>query len=94
MNLDANQIEGEPQEVGTADGCKILHVKTKGGLHTLWKTGRHEAQMIGSGPYRAVAMAVADRIVGRVAWSVLEKSEPPNESEVAEWVEISKLAAK
>lgn len=94
MNLDINQIDGEPQEVGTADGCKILHVRTKGGLHTLWKTGRGEAQMVGSGPYRALAMAVADKIVGRVSWSVMEKSEQPGEAEVLEWVNISKLAAE
>lgn len=94
MDLSLNDIEGSPEEIGSVGDEKVLHVRTKGGFHTLWKTGRGQSSMVGSGARRVVAMAVADRILkNKVSWTVLEKSEPPSEEEVSEWLSLS-LQAK
>jgi hypothetical protein len=71
MNIPKEQIELR-KKAGKVKGKDVYHIKTRGGFHVMaLSTG----EVIGTGPHRVVARAVAQKFEPDVVWSELSKSD-------------------
>lgn len=60
MQIDAKQLDGKPRKVGTMGSRAVHEVRTKGGLHLIVSPRPDKGpEILGTGPHRAVARAVA-----------------------------------
>lgn len=70
-NIPENQVEFK-KKVGKIKDQAVYHIKTRGGLHIIAKTG---GEIIGSGNHRAVARHIAQKYEPDVVWTELSKSD-------------------
>lgn len=97
MDIPTSQIEFK-RKVGRSGGSELWHIKTYGGLHTIFKTMGKSMRFIGSGPHRAVAQRVAEKFDPEIVWTELSKSDHIDEAViaplVAEYYKITLQARK
>lgn len=75
MQIDAKQLDGKPRRVGTYASRPVMEVRTKGGLHLIVSPRADKGpEVLGTGPHRAVARAVALKH-HKIEWNDLTKGD-------------------
>lgn len=75
MNLDKNQLAGDPIKIGTLNGKPIFEVVTKGGFYMdiVAKGGSFET--LGVGSHKALSRHIASKKEPSIVWTTLAKGD-------------------
>jgi hypothetical protein len=71
MTIPAAQIAMK-KKIGQAEGKDLTYMKLVGGLHLITN---HRGHVVGSGPHKAVARAIAKQHLNDITWTELSKSD-------------------
>lgn len=75
IDITSDQLDSAPEDIGSLHNDRVLHVETKGGFHLVVVKKSRGVEVLGHGPYRSVAVRVAQMREPRLIVSALNKSE-------------------
>lgn len=74
MDIAADQISSK-KRVGKIGTSPVLELATSGGLHLIVCARNGKAEVLGTGPHRAVARFIAKKRESKIEWTDLNKSD-------------------
>lgn len=74
INVTPEQVQYK-KRVGKIGNLPVIELATTGGLHLIVCARGGQAEVLGTGPHRAVARFIAKKREDKIEWSDLEKAD-------------------
>lgn len=78
LDIQPQEIQGSPKEIGHLDGKPVFQIALKGGLFLIATPNGSSVKILGSGPHRVVAKHIAKKLHPNLVITELLKSEQLN----------------